>query len=218
MPDMKWGEVLSRYDLFLAGAAVDIYIAVASFVLTVLIGLGLASMSRGNKFSKTVSYIIVQIVRGAPLYVLLLWVYFGVSQLAGINIPAVAAAIIALGLATSGVTAEVFRSSFLALDKGQALAAKSFGMTRWQAYASVLFPQAIRIALPQLGNVFVMQLKGATYAAVIGVTEAVFVAQDISTGLFLPFEAYGALAVVLILMAFAASFAFNLTERRLRIK
>ena len=218
MPDLKWGEVLSRYDLFLAGAAVDIYIAVASFVLTVLIGLSLASMSRGNKFSKTVSYIVVQIVRGAPLYVLLLWVYFGVSQLAGVNIPAVAAAIIALGLATSGVTAEVFRSSFLALDKGQALAAKSFGMTRWQSYSAVLFPQAIRIALPQLGNVFVMQLKGATYAAVIGVAEAVFVAQDISTGLFLPFEAYGALAVILIAMAFAASFLFTLTERRLRIK
>lgn len=218
MPDMNWGAVLSRYDLFLAGAAVDIYIALASFALTVVIGLCLASMSRGNGFSRTVSYILVQIIRGAPLYVLLLWVYFGVSQVIGINIPPIAAVIIALGIATSGVTAEVFRSSFLALDKGQALAAKSLGMTRWQAYTSVLFPQAIRIALPQLGNVFVMQLKGATYAAVIGVAEAVFVAQEISTSLFLPFEAYGALAIVLVLMAFAASFAFNLTERRLKIK
>ena len=218
MPDFDWEAILSRYDLFLAGAAVDIYIALASFALTVALGLGLASMSRGNGLFRGISYVLVQLIRGAPLYVLLLWVYFGVSQLIGINIPPVAAVILALGIATSGVTAEVFRSSFLALDKGQALAAKSFGMTRWQAYTAVLFPQAIRIALPQLGNVFVMQLKGATYAAIIGVAEAVFVAQEMSTSLFLPFEAYAALAIVLILMAFTASFAFNFTERRLRIK
>lgn len=214
---LDWSVVWSRWPLFLQGAGLDIYMAIAGFLLACIVGLVLAQCRlSGSRLLSTPAYIFIQIVRGLPFYVLLLWMYFGLAAAMKLSLSPTAAAIAALAVTGSGLTAEIFRGSFEAIDLGQLEASRSLGM-RWSSiYADILLPQAFRTALPPLGNVFVLLLKAATYAAVISVPEIVYTAQDISSTFFIPFEAFTAVAVILITLVITFSLVVALLERSLK--
>ena len=166
---------------------------------------------------RTPAYIYTQVLRGVPLYVLILWIYFGLSSAAGINLSPITAAVIAIGIAASATTAEIFRAAFAAIDAGQIEAAKAMGLRRHQIYQHVLLPVAARVALPPLGNVVILQVKAATYAAVIAVPGMVYLAQDISMTQFRPFEAYATVAALLVMIVLVLSLVVMALERTLRL-
>jgi His/Glu/Gln/Arg/opine family amino acid ABC transporter permease subunit len=190
--------------------------ALMGFLIACVVGLVLAQCRvSGRWFLSAPAYLYIQIVRGVPFYVLLLWMYFGLATTFKLAMTPIEAAIVSLAIIGSGLTSEIFRGSFEAIDRGQLEGARSLGM-RWSSiYFTVLLPQAVRSALPPLGNIFVFLLKAATYAAVISVTEIVYVAQDLSTTFFRPFEAYTAVAVILIFLVIIFSLGVALLERRL---
>ncbi|WP_089159259.1 amino acid ABC transporter permease [Caballeronia sordidicola] len=217
LSSLDWSVVWSHWPLFLQGVGLDLYMAVAGFLLACVVGLVVAQCRiSGTRILSTPAYIFIQIVRGVPFYVLLLWLYFGLATAMKLSLSPTAAAIVALAITGSGLTAEIFRGSFEAIDRGQLEASRSLGM-RWSAiYTDILLPQALRTALPPLGNVFVFLLKAATYAAVISVPEIVYVAQDISTTFFKPFEAFSAVAVILVVLVVTFSLIVAATERSLK--
>jgi ABC-type amino acid transport system permease subunit len=152
-----------------------------------------------------------------PLLVFLYWVYFGIAIVLGINFTATQAAIIALTVTGSAYTAEIFRAGIDSVDAGHVEAATALGFTRRSAFLHVVFPQAVRIALPPLGNVLIGLLKGATLISVIGVVDMVFVAQQINLDFFTPFEPFTAVAVILIVIVAVFSAVLAVVERALRL-
>lgn len=213
-----WSVVTDRWRLFAAGAWVDVWVAVIGFALACALGLFNALLrTSGIRIFTIPSFLYVQVMRGVPLYVLLLWVYFGIANITGITFTSFQAIIIALALTGSGYTTEIFRAGLSAIDRGQMEAARSMGLSRARTYGHVLLPQAFRIVVPPLGNTFVGLLKGATIMAVIAVPDMVFLANELNVTLFTPFEVFAAVGVILIVMVLFFSALVYMLERRLRI-
>jgi len=213
-----WSVVTDRWRLFVAGAWIDLWVATVGFALACAIGLVNALLrTSGLPFLSVPSFLYVQLTRGIPLYVLLLWVYFGVANITGINFTNFQAIVIALALTGSGYTTEIFRAGLGAIERGQMEAARSIGLSRVRTYQHVILPQAFRIVVPPLGNTFVGLLKGATIMALIAVPDMVFLANELNVTLFTPFEVFAAVAIILVVMVLFFSAIVYLLERRLRI-
>ena len=213
-----WSVVTDRWQLFVAGAWVDLWVASIGFALACALGLLNALLRTSGVRALTLpSFLYVQVMRGVPLYVLLLWVYFGVANITGITFSSFQAIVIALALTGSGYTTEIFRAGLGAIDRGQMEAARSMGLSRMNTYGHVILPQAFRIVVPPLGNTFVGLLKGATIMAVIAVPDMVFLANELNVTLFTPFEVFAAVGLLLVVMVLFFSAVVYLLERRLRI-
>jgi ABC-type amino acid transport system permease subunit len=111
--------------------------------------------------------------------------------------------------------AEIYRTAFLAVPSGQRESAAAIGLSRTQAYWSVILPQALRTALPPAMNLFVMLLKGATLISVIGVADMFYEAKLVAINSFKPFELYTAAAVLIVAVTLVAALLSGLVERRL---
>jgi len=213
-----WRVVTDRWHLFVEGAWVDLRVAMIGFALACGLGLINALLrTSGIRIFSIPSFLYVQVMRGVPLYVLLLWVYFGIANITGITFTSFQAIVIALALTGSGYTTEIFRAGLGAIDRGQMEAARSIGLSRVRTYGHVILPQALRIVVPPLGNTFVGLLKGATIMAVIAVPDMVFLANELNVTLFTPFEVFAAVALILIVMVLFFSAVVYLLERRLRL-
>ena len=216
--EFAWDPVFDRLDLFLLGAWLDVWVTAISFVLACALGIGIALMrGSGIALLRVPAFVYVQILRGVPLLVFLYWVYFGVAIVIGLNFSAVQAGIVALTLTGSAYTAEIFRGGLASIDAGQAEAARSLGLSRIGTYRDVLLPQMIRIVIPPLGNVFIGLLKGATLLSIIAVHDMVSVANDLNINFFTPFEAFTAVAVILVALVAVFSAGVSLLERTLRL-
>jgi His/Glu/Gln/Arg/opine family amino acid ABC transporter permease subunit len=191
---------------------------VISFLLACVLGMSIALLRvSGWRVVRWPAFVYVQLVRGVPLLVFLYWVYFGVAIVLGVAFTGVEAAIIALTVTGSAYTAEIFRAAIGSVDRGQAEAATALGFARRSTFRFVVFPQAIRIALPPLGNTFIGLLKGSTLISVIGVADMVFVAQDINLTYFTPFEPFTAVGLMLVFLVAVFSLIMTGVERILRL-
>ena len=213
-----WSVITDHWRLFVGGAWVDVWVAVAGFALACLIGLVSALLRiSGVPVFSIPSFLYVQVMRGVPLYVMVVWVYFGVANVTGLNFTRFQAMILALALTGSGYTTEIFRAGLAAIDRGQMEAARSIGLNRASTYWSVILPQALRIVVPPLGNSFVGLLKGATIMSVIAVPDMVFVANELNVTLFTPFEAFTAVAIILVVIVSFFSLVVFVLERNLKL-
>jgi len=213
-----WSVVTDRWREFAEGAWVDVWVAALGFGLACVVGLANAVLrTSGVRVFSVPSFVYVQVMRGVPLYVMILWVYFGIANVLGVNFTSFQAMVIALTLTGSGYTTEIFRAGLGAVDRGQMEAARSIGLSRVRTYAHVILPQAFRIVLPPLGNTFIGLFKGATLMSVIAVPDMVFLANELNVTLFTPFEVFTAVAVILVLLVFVFSILVYVLERRLRI-
>ena len=151
-----------------------LYIAVMAFILAIIIGLLFTSIIRNKvKVLYPILLFVISYFRGIPSLIQIFIFYFGIPQLipAMSSMSALTAVIIALCLKNAAYLSEVFRSAFVAVDKGQSEAALSVGMTRWQTLSRIVLPQATRIAIPPTGNYFIMIFKETSLAFTIGITD-----------------------------------------------
>src|SRR5438093_2267532 len=161
-----WSVVTDRWQLFVAGAWVDLWVASIGFALACALGLLNALLRTSGVRALTLpSFFYVQVMRGVPLYVLLLWVYFGVANITGITFTSFQAIVIALALTGSGYTTEIFRAGLGAIDRGQMEAARSIGLSRLRTYGHVILPLMLRSGAPPLRHTFVCPLKCSTLRA-----------------------------------------------------
>jgi His/Glu/Gln/Arg/opine family amino acid ABC transporter permease subunit len=214
-----WSVVTDHWRQFAAGAWVDLWVAVLGFGFACVIGLATAVLrTSGVPVFSVPSFVYVQLMRGFPLLVMIYWIYFGIATVLGIAFTSYQAMIIALALTGSGYTTEIFRAGLSAIDRGQAEAARSIGLSRVRTFWHVVLPQAFRIVVPPLGNTFIGIFKGATLMSVIAVPDMVFLANELNVTLFTPFEVFTAVAIILVLMVFFFSALVFLLERRLRLE
>ncbi|CUS25461.1 Amino acid ABC superfamily ATP binding cassette transporter [Paucilactobacillus oligofermentans DSM 15707 = LMG 22743] len=161
------------WKYFALGIKYTIGISAISVVLGFLIGVLLAFMRLSKvKLFKWIGTAYVEFVRGTPLMVQILFVYFGLGVI--VNIPAVISGIIAVSLNSGAYICEVIRGGILSIDKGQDEAARSLGLNSNDTMFSVVLPQAIRNIWPALGNEFVSLIKETSIVSIIGVSDMIY--------------------------------------------
>lgn len=201
-------------------------LAILAFALALLIGI-LIAVGRifGNKLIDRILIVIIEIVRGTPLLVQLLYVYYVLPEIFSfvgglfisdfhMNFGAFEAGVIGLAINYGCYMSEIFRSSILAIDKGQNEAAFALGYTKAQALRNIIFPQSIRISLPALGNYFVMLIKDTSLCAFITLGEIILTTQSYAAQTFLTIEAYTIAALVYLIASIPLGYLVRYLERR----
>ena len=216
------------------GIWITILVTLVAYSGACLIGLGLAlaGLSRWIVLRQA-ARLYIEVMRGVPIIVLLLYVAFvvapglvaawnwvavplGADELRGRDFPLLWRAVIALLLAYSAFLAEIFRAGLQAVDKGQIEAAKALGLNGWQRFRHIVFPQAFRMVLPPLGNDFVAMVKDSSLVSVLGVSDITQLAKVTSAGTFRYFETYNVAALLYLTMTIGLSLVLRQLEARLR--
>ncbi|MCF8481203.1 MAG: ABC transporter permease [Rhodospirillum sp.] len=171
-------------DLLIQGAGITLRLAVGAVALGLILGLSGAALKLSrNKLARAVGNGYTDLFRGLPELLVVLIFYYGaetllrhvVNDLLGIDtyveISPFLGGVLALGLIFGAYSSEVFRGAVLSIPKGHVEAAKSFGMTPFLTYRRIILPQVWRVALPGLGNLFLVTLKDTALVSVIGLDE-----------------------------------------------
>lgn len=230
MPNTFFGWVgflLNEYgDLFLRGTLNTVLIAITGTILGFLIGL-LIAIARTIPTSKSDSLIkkvllkilhiilgiYVEVVRGTPMIVQSMIVYYGALQYFNIDIPAMTAAILIVSFNTGAYMAEIIRGGIVSVDKGQTEGAHSIGMTHWQTMTSVVLPQAIRNIIPSIGNEFIVNIKDSSVLNVISVAELFFMSKSAAGTYLKYFEVFFITGCIYLVLTFIVSKLLKLLEK-----
>ncbi|MDF2700570.1 MAG: transporter permease subunit [Haloplasmataceae bacterium] len=155
-----------------------------------------------KKISSILTTIYVEVLRGTPMIVQAVIIYFGL--LSG-HIDVITSGIFIVAINTSAYITEVLRGSISSIDKGQMEAARSLGMTRLQAMFLIIIPQALKNSIPSIGNEFVINIKDTAVLNVIAVTELFFVTDQINGTYYRSYEGYIITAVLYLIMTFTTT-------------
>jgi polar amino acid transport system permease protein len=171
--DFKLSILIEIFPILLQGAWVTLYLTVSSLTIGLVIGLILGLMRiSGNWILRAFSLCYVEFIRGTPLLMHLVIIYYALPSLhPSLNLPAIVAGIVGMALNSAAYIAEIFRAGIQSISKGQMEAARSLGMTHLQAMTYVILPQAFRVSLPPLTNEFVALLKDSSLVSTLAVSE-----------------------------------------------
>jgi polar amino acid transport system permease protein len=201
--------------ILLKGAVITVEVTVLSFLMSSVIGLGLALIRLSPiQAVSTAGATIVNIIRGLPIIVQLFYIYFVLPDV-GIQLTAFQAGVIGLGIAYSAYQAENFRAGIEAVDPGQREAAQAMGMRGALIMRRVILPQAFRIALPPYGNTLVMMLKDSSLVSTITVAEMTRAGQLIASSTFQNMAVYTLVALLYLVMSLPLVFGLRRLERRM---
>lgn len=174
-----------------------------------------------NKFSRF--YIFV--IRGTPMMVQSLILYnavFGLFKRTGMSVsdinrvwPLFLAGLVTVSLNSTAYLAEVLRGGILAVDAGQMEAARSLGMTHWQAMRKVVFPQAIKNSLPAIGNEFIINIKDSSVLCVVGVSDLMFMTRSVAGIYYKGTECYLIAAIAYLILTYLSSLLLNAITKKL---
>jgi polar amino acid transport system permease protein len=171
----------------------------------------------GNEPIYVLSTGYIELFRGTPMLVQLLFVYFGLPEI-GILLTPVAAASIALGMNSAAYQAEYFRGAIQSIEAGQVEAARSLGMTQTQVISNIVLPQALRRVIPQWSNEPILLLKYSSIAFVIGVPELMARAQMIGYSTFRFFDAFLLAACIYLILTTIFAQSLQILEKRVSIQ
>lgn len=201
----------------LMGAVMTIKLTFFAIIFGTLIGLfvALAKISR-IKILRWMGGIYTWIIRGIPLLLQLMFLYYGLPFV-GIVLPEYTVGIIGLSICGGAYIAEIIRAGILSIDKGQMEAAISLGMSYSQAMRRVILPQAYRRLLPPMGNEFINLMKDSALVSVITMTELLRAAQLKNATYFKPVESFLTAGIIYLIMTTFFTAVFNRVEKRLAI-
>ncbi|MGG1443021.1 amino acid ABC transporter permease [Brevibacillus laterosporus] len=205
----------SFFPLLKAGILFTIPLTLLSFIIGLILAFftAIARLST-NKLLYGISSFYVWVVRGTPLLVQLFIIFYGLPKL-GVTIDPFPAAIIGFSLSVGAYNSEVIRAAIQSVPKGQWEAAYTIGMTRNQARRRIILPQALRVAIPPLGNSFISLVKDTSLAATITVTEMFQISQQITAMTYEPLVLYCEVAVIYLFFSTILSALQSRVEHRL---
>ena len=222
-----WSSLLHPSATFCSGFVMTIVISVCSMFLALMLGLVVALIGRSRfLILRAIAGLYVWVIRGTPLLVQLVILYMGFAVagiftfhdaiLFGLNVKAaVQAAIIGLTVHEGAYIAEIIRSGLDSIPEGQLEAAKTLGMSNASAMRWVILPQALRVMVPPLGNIFNGLMKETSILSIIGVSEMFLVAQSISSATFKTFEIFIVAAIYYLGLTTVWTVLQGVIERRL---
>lgn len=208
------------YKLIIEGLGNTLLITLVAIFIGIAVGILLAIMKvipvRGifSRILHVIADVYITVIRGTPVMVQLLLMYYGV--LGPRRVPALIVAFIVFGVNSSAYVAEIIRGGILAVDKGQMEAGRSLGLPYGTTMQQIILPQAIKNILPALGNEFIVLIKETSVAGFITVSDLTRAAQALVTQTYDAFVPYLVLAAVYLVLVMIATFFVNLLERSMR--
>ena len=220
-----WGwYVVSPFDsrgvanlLFLSsGIWATLAISLLSILISVIIGMVVAMAALSKRASlRHANRLYVELFRAVPLLVLLLWVYYGLPVVLGLQFGVFAAGVISLALSDSAFEAEIFRAGIQSIGAGQWEAGRALGLKGWQVMRFIVLPQAIKRILPALGNQFIYVMKMSSLVSVIGYQELTRRANELTLIEYRPLEIYTLLVIEYLVLITVVSWLVRRLEKRL---
>lgn len=204
--------LIEYWPVFVRGAVVTLQITLGAALLGVLLGLptGILRESRAAWLRAPAS-VYVEFIRATPALVQIVWIYYCLPILLGIQLEAMTAVILALGIHCGAYIAEIVRAGINAVDKGQFMAARSLGMSYVVALRRIILPQAAQKMIPPFINEFANLMKLSTLGSMVAVYELLQESNNLITSTYRPLEIYTFLALVF----FAITFPWIWLSRRL---
>ncbi|WP_342048589.1 amino acid ABC transporter permease [Bacillus sp. OTU530] len=212
--EMLWSNVVVFAPKLLEGTVLTVQLTIISLILSLIIGLLVAlGKITDNKIINKICNVYISIIRGTPLLVQLMYVYFVFPDL-GISLTAFQAAIVALSINESAYLAEVFRAGIQSIPKGQMEAAKAIGMDYSLSMRRVILPQAIRNVIPAIGNSAIVLIKNSSLAAVITVSELMHRANLLAASTYQNIQIFTMVAIVYWILHYPLAMLVNYLEKR----
>jgi polar amino acid transport system permease protein len=214
-PTTKQGQ--TNLLFLLSGLGYTLLLSVLAIIVSVLLGLMVALPGLSdNRWGRTFNRVYVEAFRSIPILVMILWVYYGLPVILGINMSAVSAGVFALAVCDSAFEAEIFRAGIQSIARGQHEAAESIGLSYFDKMRYIILPQAIRRILPPLGNQFVYMLKMSSLVSVVGLAELTRQANELVVTEYRPLEIYSFLVLEYLVLIVIVSQGVRWLEQRMR--
>lgn len=211
-----WSVIREALPHLLRGAVTTLEITSISLVIAMFIGLsiGLLRVSN-NRLLRFAANFYVDLIRGTPLLVQILFIYIGVPSAFDIRLSEFTAGIIAISINAGAYLVEIFRAGIESIDRGQMEAGRSLGFSYWQSMRLVILPQAVRRMTPAFVNQFIISLKDTSLLSVIGIAELLMQGQSIYAVNFRAMEILGAVAVFYFVIIYTLTLFSRWLERRI---
>ena len=214
----QWNfDFLLRYtSLFIKGTLVTLAYTGGTIGLGLLLGLliGLGRLTK-SKLLNIPLIALTEAFRCTPLLVQIVWFYYALPVLLGIQIPAVVAGIMTLSCYTGAFYAEIFRGGIISIEQGQWDAARALGLRRWHVMRKVILPQAVRRMIPPFVNQSITQLKNTSLVSTIAVPDLLYNGTLITADTYRPLEVYTVIAIIYFALLFPSTLLAQAYERRL---
>jgi glutamine transport system permease protein len=216
LANFNWAGVVE----FLPALAIGLYytllvsvIGIAvGFVIGAFVGLGRISQIKPLYWLST-TY--VELIRGTPVLVQAIWIYFALPLIINYTLPSLVAGIIVIALNSGAYIAEIVRGAVQSVDKGQMEAGRTLGMGKHVTMLNVIWPQAFKRMIPPLGNQFIISIKDTSLLSVILVPELIFQGRMIAASHFNAVEIYSTVAVFYLVITLTLSKVLSILEKRL---
>ena len=214
----QWDFVfLLRYaPLFWRGILVTLAYTAGTISLGLIIGL-LVGVGRLSK-SRLLNFPLIAFIeafRCTPLLVQIVWFYYALPVLLGIQIPAVVAAVLTLSCYTGAFYAEIFRGGIISIERGQWDAARALGLRSWTMMRMVILPQAVKRMIPPFVNQSITQLKNTSLVSTIAVPDLLYNGTLVTADTYRPLEVYTVVALIYFALLFPSTMLAQWYERRL---
>lgn len=214
--DYDFSIILRDFFIFIPAAIETIKITSASIVFGVFLGLAVALMRiSSNKIVSTLARMYIGLIRGTPILLQLLIIYFGITRI--IRLDPFPSAVIAFGVHNGAYIAEIFRGAIISVDIGQSEAAMSIGMSKFKAFKRIILPQAFKRAVPPLGNQFIIATKDSSLASAIAVRELLLKSQQLGSSSYHILEYLILAGIYYLIITLLLGFAAHKIEKRLAI-
>ena len=211
--------IIAAFPYLMQGLKVTLYIFFFSIIFGFLIGLATALMRLTTiKPLNWIAKAFVDIIRGTPFIVQLFFIYFGLNGLDFISLDRTVAGILTVSLNAGAYFSEIIRAGIQSIDKGQAEAARSLGLTKVQTMRTIVLPQAFRTMLPTITNQSIISFKDTSLLSIIGIADIVQKGKVQASATFQPFEIWLTVGAVYFVIIYLISVFASFVERRFKIK
>jgi polar amino acid transport system permease protein len=194
--------------------ALTIALVALGLLIGLVVGLGRLTPSRWLRAPLT-AY--VEVFRCTPVLVQLIWFYYALPILTGINLSTTTACILALALYGGAFYSEIIRGGIVSIDHGQTEAGQALGMTSTQVMRRIVLPQALKRMVPPLMNHSIIQLKNTALVSVLAVPELLYQGQAIALDTYRPLEVYSLIALMYFVVLYPSTLVAQILEKRLAI-
>ncbi len=211
--------VADYYQVFLRGAMITVELTFWAAIIGTVLGLMLGLMRRStNPVLRYPAAIYIEAFRATPILVQLVWLYYSLPILTGLQMGNVTSVAVGLGLHSAAYIAEIFRAGVNSIDKGQWDAARAIGMRYTQLMRRIILPQAVRRMIPPFINEFATLIKLTTLGSVLAVNELLHEATNLINNTYRPLEIYTAVAVGFAVIIYPFIYASQRLEQHWRVR
>jgi polar amino acid transport system permease protein len=208
-------DVVAQYGpALLRGLSVTVFLTIVVILAALVLAIPVALIRMSpNVVVRGFGSFYVEVIRGTPLLLQLVYIYYVLPSF-GVNLDPMLAAIVGLTLNYTAYMSEVYRGGILAVPRSQWEAAATVGMTKARAFQRIVLPQALRIVTPALGNYFISLFKDTALASVVTVQELTFTGQIISARSYQYFTIYTVTGILYLAVGYPAALFVRWLEKR----